>query len=185
MRLFGLFGNEREDDLNEQPGMQPQAHPQLPFAQKILIVVDGSQSSYDALDFALAMASRIPSCELSAAFVIDTASMDVLLQMHIFVNEERSSFENELELKGRRTLDWVRTHASKYGIDINTFLLKGRVCQVILQSVRELNIGILVVGGWHDGATRKDTSSVERQMLLDQADCPVIVVKHRDPPKKG
>ena len=99
------------------------------------------------------------------------------MRMHIFVKEERANFEGELETKGRRTLEYVRAEGQKYGIDIDTFLLKGRMTPIVMQAVRELNADLLVISGWHNASTRKDTSSVEYQLLLDEAECPVIVVK--------
>lgn len=183
MSIFGFFskGNDKAGQDKPAQSAEKQQNPcELPFVKKILIVADGSQASLDAVDFAISFAAHVPSCELCAAFVIDTASMDLLLQMHIFVSEERSSFESELEKKGRHTLDFVRGQGLKFGLDIETFLVKGRMNQVILQAVRELGVDMIVIGGWHNGSTRKDASSVERQLLLDQADCPVIVVKHKD-----
>ena len=181
MGLLDLFNKKNEDDVDAPTREEPtkSAAELLPFPKKIMIVVDGSQASYDATSFAIAMASRIPDCKLCAAFVVDTANMDILLQMHIFVSEERASFEGEMETKGRRTLDFVRAQGLKNNIEIDTYLMKGRVTQLVLQAVRELGVEMLIIGGWHNGSTRKDTSSVEYQLLLDQADCPVIVIKHR------
>ena len=181
MGILDLFNKKNEDKAAETHQEEPakNAVELLPFPQKIMIVVDGSQASYDAISYAIALASRIPDCKLCAAFVVDTANMDLLLQMHIFVSEERASFESEMETKGRRTLDFVRAQGLKNNIDIDTYLMKGRVTQIVLQAVRELGIEMIIIGGWHNGSTRKDTSSVEYQLLLDQADCPVVVIKHR------
>lgn len=181
MSILDMFGRKAAEDGMESRRDEDRKEPVelLPFPKKIMIVVDGSKASYDATDYAIALASRIPDCSLCAAFIVDTANMDILLQMHIFVSEERASFEGELETKGRRTLDYVRNRGLKSGLDIGTYLLKGRVTQIVLQAVRELGVEMLVIGGWHNGSTRKDTSSVEYQLLLDQADCPVVVIKHR------
>lgn len=181
MSILDLFSKKTEENPEENTQKEVKKEPVelLPFPKKIMIVVDGSQASYDAVDYAIALASRIPDCSLCAAFIVDTANMDILLQMHIFVNEERASFESELETKGRRTLDFVRNKGLKNELDIGTYLLKGRVTQIVLQAVRELGVEMLVIGGWHNGSTRKDTSSVEYQLLLDQAECPVVVIKHR------
>lgn len=181
MGILDLF-NKKNEDKGSEPAKEEEtknAVELLPFPQKIMVIVDGSQASYDAISYAIALASRIPDCKLCAAFVVDTANMDLLLQMHIFVSEERASFENEMETKGRRTLDFVRTQGIRHNIDIDTYLMKGRVTQIVLQAVRELGVEMLIIGGWHNGSTRKDTSSVEYQLLLDQADCPVVVIKHR------
>lgn len=147
--------------------------------RKLLVVVDGSKAANDALEYAIVMASGL-GCELAVAFIIDTASMDILLQMNIFVSEERDDFEQELEHKGRRTLEAVRERCRQAGLRVETFLMKGCVHQVVLLAARKLSADTIVIGGWHNTSTRKDTTSVERQLILDQADCPVIVVKHQN-----
>ena len=141
--------------------------------RKLLVVVDGSKAANDALEYAIVMASGL-GCELAVAFIIDTASMDILLQMNIFVSEERDDFEQELEHKGRRTLEAVRERCRQAGLRV------GCVHQVALLAARKLSADTIVIGGWHNTSTRKDTTSVERQLILDQADCPVIVVKHQN-----
>jgi nucleotide-binding universal stress UspA family protein len=40
-----------------------------------------------------------------------------------------------------------------------------------------MDADVIVLGGWHRTVTRKDVASVQRQLILDEADCPVIVVK--------
>ncbi|MBQ7652612.1 MAG: universal stress protein, partial [Victivallales bacterium] len=118
MGILEFFNKKNEYDVVAPTRVEPtkSAAELLPFPKKIMIVVDGSQASYDATSFAIAMASRIPDCKLCAAFVVDTANMDILLQMHIFVSEERASFEGEMETKGRRTLDFVRAQGLKNNI---------------------------------------------------------------------
>ena len=184
MSLFDFWGRRHDDAEQEGAGTGGGRSLEAPFKlEKIMVVVDGSAASLDAVDYSLSLAMGLEGCKLCAAFVVDTASMDLLLQMHIFVGRERSSFEDELETKGRRTLEFVRGRADSYGLDVDTFLLKGRAAQSVLKAVRELDVDLLVMGGCHDGSTRKDTSSVEYQLLLDQADCPVMVIKHK--PRAG
>ncbi len=176
MRLFGR--KSPAPDASGQAAPMPEKPP-LPFIRKMLVVVDGSQPAMDAVDYAIALATRA-SCELIAAFVIDTAIMDYLLQMRIFVKDEREDFELDLEKKGRHALAQVRSQALLHGLEVETILCKGRLHQTILQATRDLQVDTIVIGGWHEGTTLKNSSSVERQLVLDQAECPVIVVKTAD-----
>jgi hypothetical protein len=41
-------------------------------------------------------------------------------------------------------------------------------------------VDAIVLGGWKRTIARKDVASIERQHILDQADCPVVVVKVAD-----
>lgn len=146
---------------------------------KLLLVVDGSKPSMAAARFAVQLAGQAGS-SITAVYVVDTATMDYLLQTHIFVSDERTEFERDLESTGRRYLDYVTTIAGNAGLTVETELRRGSFHQTILQSARTADVDAIVVGGWRRSITQKDAASVERQLILDQADCPVIVVKDKD-----
>lgn len=147
---------------------------------KMLLVVDGSEPSIAAANYAAELA-RQTGGRITAVYVIDTATMEYLTQMRIFVAEERQEFEQDLERTGRRYLDYVRTIGGNHGIDVETLLLRGAFHQTILQKAREMPADVIVLGGWHRTITRKDVASVQRQLILDETDCPVIVVKRKVP----
>ena len=142
----------------------------------LLLVVDGSEPSMEAARFAMNLAKQVGS-RVTAVYVVDTATMDYLMQMRIFVTEERNEFEADIERTGRRYLEYVATIGRKQAVETETLQIKGRFHTVILQEARALHVDAIVLGGWRRSATRKDTTSVERQLVLDLADCPVIVVK--------
>lgn len=174
-----LFGRLRKYGKNDQPaaGNEPAATVP-PVMQRILLVADGSQPSQEAAQLAINLAANL-SCELLAAFVVDVALMDYLMQMRIFVKEEREEFEEDLERKGRRVLLHVQEAGAKVGVEVETILCKGRFHQSILQLAAEHKVDTIVINGWKYSSAQKDMSSVERQLVLDQAECPVIVVKRR------
>jgi nucleotide-binding universal stress UspA family protein len=104
--------------------------------------------------------------------------MDYLMQMRILIQDERQEFEHDLESSGQRYLEYVRTLADKHDVSqVETELLRGSLHQIILRRARELGVDAIVVGGWKQTITRKDTTSVERQLILSEADCPVVTVK--------
>ena len=147
------------------------------FPRRILVYIDGSDGSFRALDLALAIAARIPGCELSATFVIDQASLDSLLQLHYVVEEERNGLIQELQEKAERTLENARQRAGEAGVPLNAYILKGRLHQAIQHAIRQLDAELLIIGGWDNSYSHKDTTSVECQLILDQAKCHVLVVK--------
>lgn len=150
--------------------------PDFVFIRKALLVVDGSQPSLDAAEFAVNFA-RQTNCHLCAAFVVDTATLDYLQQMHIFVSEEREELEGDLKRKGKRYLAGVEELAKKYELSVDTYICQGRFHQVILKLARELEVDLIITGGWKHEIKQKDSSSIERQLVMDLAECPVIVVK--------
>ena len=175
-----FFNKKTNGSENLAPATPPS--PDFVFIQKALLVVDGSQPALDATEFAVHFA-RQTSCELCAAFVVDTATLDYLQQMRIFVSEERMELEQDLEQKGRRYLTAVQELGRKYDLDIKTHICQGRFHQVILKLARELEVDLIIIGGWKHEIKQKDSSSIERQLIMDLAECPVIVVKKSE--KRG
>jgi len=169
--LFGRKNNE------QTPPVTPDSEP-VPggLLERVLLVVDGSEPSVTASRFAVQLGAQLGT-SITAVYVVDTATMDYLLQTRIFVSEEREEFEQDLERTGQRYLEYVTTIAANHGLTIETQLLKGSIHQTILEISRTLQVDAIVVGGWRRSVTRKDAASVERQLILDSADCPVIVVK--------
>ena len=149
---------------------------------RVLLVVDGSEPSIAAANFAVQLAAQAGS-HVTAVYVVDTATMDYLLQMRILVKDEREEFETDLERTGTRYLEYVATIGRNHGVEVETAMRRGRFHQTILQEARTLQADAIVLGGWHRTVTRKDSTSVERQLILDQADCPVIVVKREAKPR--
>ena len=143
---------------------------------RMLLVVDGSEPSIAAANYAVRLAAEAGS-HITAVHVVDTATMEYLMQMRIFISDERKEFEKDLERTGERYLEYVKAVGRKHGVEVETIQSKGGFHQVILDHARSRNADVIVLGGWHRTVTRKDTTSVERQLILDETDCPVIVVK--------
>ena len=101
-----------------------QTEEQLALLGQVLLVVDGSEPSIAAARFAVELSAQM-GCRVTAVYVVDTATMDYLLQSRIFVSEERQEFERDLESTGQRYLDFVTTIAANRGIQVATALEKG------------------------------------------------------------
>jgi nucleotide-binding universal stress UspA family protein len=170
-----MFFSKKRNDSEPPPPANPEPD-NFVFIRKALLVVDGSQPALDAAEFAVNFA-RQTGCRLCASFVVDTATLNYLQQMHIFVSEERQELEDDLERKGRRYLAGVQELGRKYDVEVDTHICQGRFHQVILKLARELEVDLIITGGWKHEIKQKDSSSIERQLIMDLAECPVIVVK--------
>ena len=147
------------------------------FLRRLMLVVDGSRLSDEATYFAFRLAKRL-ECELEAVYSVDTATMDYLLQMHIFVTEEREDFEQAIEEKGRNYVERVQRLAEASGVEVETKILRGRFHQTILDYARICEADAIILGGWGDGRGHaKDTFSVERELIMKLAERPVFVIK--------
>jgi nucleotide-binding universal stress UspA family protein len=150
--------------------------PKAASLEKLLLVVDGSEPSLAAARYAVTLATQLGS-RLTAVYIVDTATMDFLTQTRIFVAEERDEFEHDLERTGQRYLEYVKTLAGKAGLGVDTVLGKGSLHRTVLQIATDRQVNAIVIGGFRRSIMRKDLPSVERQLILDEAECPVIVVK--------
>lgn len=146
------------------------------FLKRVLLVVDGSKEAEQATEFALRLAITAGS-ELVAAYVVDTATLDYLLQMRIFVSEEREDFENSINAKGQAYLERTKRIARGANVSVTTEILRGRLHQVVLNYVRQHNVDAIVIGGRRGLYRDKDVFTVERELLLELAEKPVLVVK--------
>ena len=178
MRLSDYFNRDKNEPGRQSMAAKEDEKPQgIPFAKSILVVLDGSEAAINALKMAVNMKSCLPDARLSAAFVVDTVSMNMLQQMRVFIAEEREVFEQEINAKGQRVLDSAYEYAKKQGVELETYMLRGRFSQAIQKACRELKCDLLIIYGWHDASTHKDNSSVERQLVVDHSSCPVLVIK--------
>jgi len=144
--------------------------------EKILLVVDGAEPSIAAANYAVQLAVQTGG-HIIAVFVVDTATMEYLTRMHIFIAEEREEFERDLQKTGERYLEYVRTIGRNHKIEIETVQKRGSFHQTILQEARKLAANVIVMGGWRHSITAKDTTSVERQLVLNETELPVLVIK--------
>lgn len=161
-------------------GTPPKTPPPPSVVNHLLLVVEGSEGAPAAARIAIALARRL-ECRLTAIYVVDTATMDYLLQLRIFVREEREEFERDLEQSGRRSLDAVVAQGRENGVDVQAVMHKGRFHTIILREARALKVDAIVVAGWSHSIMHKDAASVERQLVLEQAECPVLVIKGAPP----
>ncbi len=153
------------------------AGPRLePVIKKVMLVVDGSLASEQAAQFAYRFAAQL-QCALEAVFVIDTATMDYLVQMRIFVSDERRDLEGALEEKGHNYLDRTHLLGKAFGLDIETTILRGRFHDTVIRHARTSHADAIIIGGWRRTSHDKDTFSVERELVMQFAECPVFVVK--------
>ena len=146
------------------------------FLGRILLVADGSTSSDNAARFAFGLAAKT-GATVVAGYPIDTATMDYLLQMHIFVEDEREDFEEELVRKGNSYLARMMEMGEKFHVKTECVMCKGRFHLSLLEAAHKHHCGMIVLGAWRTSSQRHDTFSHERELFVQFADCPVTVVK--------
>lgn len=142
---------------------------------KILLILDGMDTSMAAATLAIKMAAELKSSVL-ALYVVDTPTLDYLLKEHVLLKEEHDTMELELEKSADRFLHYVAELARESGATLSCRSCKGRLSQVGLQTAREIDADVIVMGNCRS-SSRHDLSTTERHLLLTECASPVIIVR--------
>jgi len=144
--------------------------------EHILVLVDGSEASLRAAEFAINLAVQLPA-RLTAVSVVDTDTLRKLMSVRILVEQEVREFETELERSQTRQLDYVHQLARKAGVQCAAVLGKGVCHSAVLSEQKARKADLIVLGGFRSSLTKMDLNARERQTILDEAPCPVLIVK--------
>lgn len=148
------------------------------FFKKIVVAINGSESSIHAAMYGIMMA-RCYGCKLKAVYVVDMATIKYLSMNKFLISEESSDFETALTDEGNNSLKYIERLALSKGVKIETELRKGGVYSELSKCCQEYGADVLLVGGSEvkAGEQRKTkVSDAERDLLLS-APFPILVVK--------
>jgi len=142
----------------------------------ILVLVDGTQSSFRAANHAIDLA-RVLGARVTALAVVDTDTLRQLLKVNILVDSEMVEFEKELARSSQRQLDDVRQRAMDKRVTFEEVLRSGNSEDVVPKEVAKRSVDLIVMGAFNSHKAKHDLLARQRQQILDRATCPVLVVK--------
>jgi len=144
--------------------------------KRILFLVDSTEATSAAAECAISLA-KLCRAELVALSVVDTETLKELLTYKIMVAEEMKDYEEDLEHSSRRQLALVEEQAKKAGVEIRAVHKKGSIHSVVLAEQGSLKVDLIVLSGFRPSLVKRDLLAREKQLILDEATCGVIVVK--------
>jgi len=147
--------------------------------RKILVYIDGTEQSITAAQYGLCL-TKFYGAEVIALYVVNTKALDELLKARIFLKEEQLEYERDLEEDAKRYLNHVKELARAKGMTIETKSATGRPYQEILNTVREMDIDLLVIGELSRIRSRRDELHDETERAMRSAPCSVLIVKDED-----
>jgi len=147
-----------------------------PSIQHVLVLVDGTDSSYRAANAAIDLARDLGAA-LTAMAVVDTETLGQLLSVKILVDAEMGEFEKELEESSRRQLAEVATRAADRKVVADQVLLTGNTETVVPREVQQRRVDLIALGGFQSSKITRDLLARQRQQIIDRATCPVLVVR--------
>jgi nucleotide-binding universal stress UspA family protein len=145
-----------------------------PLFRHILVPIDGSEPSLQAVQMALRVIELCPACKMTVLYVIDKLVLNELVR---FSKRSEEEVEAELEEQGRRYLELARKDAERQGVKVQCQSRRGDPFEEVIASANDLRADLIIMG--HTG--RRGTSRVligsVTQRVLDYAPCPVLVMK--------
>jgi nucleotide-binding universal stress UspA family protein len=137
----------------------------------IVVGVDGSEDSVEALRFALDEAVRSHAAvKAVTAWHVPPAAYGVGWSVPV----EPASFELAAKAQLEHTLDEAGVAAA--GVDVEAAVVKGEAAEVLCDAARDAEL--LVVGSRGFGAVRSLVSGSVGQACVHHAPCPVVIVPH-------
>jgi nucleotide-binding universal stress UspA family protein len=153
-----------------------------PFG-KVLIYIDGSESSILAAKFAIALSASHHSL-LKAIYVVNENLLTELLKARIFVQMEKMDYERDLEEGGKRYLNYVVKLGEKKGVKVETLLRKGVVHDIVGKEIENYGCDLLVQGELGEVLSLRDAHYEEGERILRKASCPVLIVRDKQKVEK-
>jgi nucleotide-binding universal stress UspA family protein len=145
-----------------------------PLFRSILVPIDGSEPSLQAVQMALRIIELCPACKITVLYVIDKLVLNELVR---FSKRSEPEVEAELEEQGRRYLELARKSAERQGLTAQSETRRGDPFEEVIAAANDLGADLIIMG--HTG--RRGTSRVligsVTQRVLDYAPCPVLVMK--------
>jgi nucleotide-binding universal stress UspA family protein len=144
----------------------------LPF-KRILVPVDGSRYSLDAVCLASQMA-RFHDSDLMILHVVDESLLDQLAR---FAKKNREAIREELKESAQGFLDDMQRQASQEAVSSEIMIQEGVPHEIILEEAARWGADLIVMGKLgRRGITRILLGSVAER-VIEFSDIPVLVVK--------
>jgi nucleotide-binding universal stress UspA family protein len=152
-------------------------HEVKPFG-KILLYIDGSESSITAALFAIVLCKNHGSV-LKVIYVVNDNLLTELLGAKVFVQMEKMDYERDFEEDGRRKLNYIVKLAEKKGVKAETILRKGIVHEEVAREVTACDCDLLIQGELGEVLSLRDSFYEEGERILRRVSCPVLVVRDK------
>lgn len=145
-----------------------------PLFQHILVPIDGSEPSLQAVRMALRVIELCPVCKMTALYVIDKL---VLAELVRFSKSGEREAEGELEEQGRRYLELVRKQAEQQNVSADCQIRRGNPFEEIIAAANNLHADLIIMGHTGRRATTRVLIGSVTERVLDYSPCPVMVIR--------
>lgn len=152
------------------------------FFKKIIVAINGRQSSLNAAMYAIMMAKSY-HISLKFVYVVDTATIKYLAMNSLIMSDSKYSLEDKLRSDGENYLNYAVMLASKKGLTVEKELRSGGVYTEILKAADEYEADLIILGG-NGNNERSDVKinvlNHHQNEVLSSSRCPVMIVQKPD-----
>lgn len=138
--------------------------------QKILVAHDGSKSSDKALKRAVEIALKFGSTLTVLAVVPE-------LYLTELSESDKQKIFNSLSKETSDAMEKIRKSLSGKSIDVKTLVRQGDPAEKILETAQKMKADVIVTGSHGRHGTKKFLMGSVSSKIVDNAKCPVLVVK--------
>ncbi len=147
--------------------------------KKILVVINGTEQSYNASLYSVFLAALL-KCELIGVYVINEKALNDLLKVKIFIDEEKVDYEKDMENDAQRYLTQFERSASKKNIPLTKVIKKGDVHEEIVKYAQDFDVDMVIIGELKKIVSVKDVAYDEMERVLREAKVPVLIAKGKE-----
>lgn len=141
--------------------------------KKILVLLDGSQNSFRALDYAIILAQAHNS-KITALNVIEFYTMGFQPFTSITVH---SPIEKVLEKESRKFMEQAKLRCTQNGVPFSSKIIHGPEGLTIVSFIQKTKFDLVVVGSRGRGAIREVFLGSVSNYVLHKSSVPVMIVK--------
>lgn len=152
------------------------------FFKKIIVAINGRQSSLHAAMYAVMMAKTY-NISLKFVYVVDTATIKYLAMNSLIMSDSKDTLEEKLKADGQNYLNYAVMLASKKGLAVETELRSGGVYTEILKVADEFDADLIILGGnesTNKAAVKNNVLNHHQNEVLSSSRCPVMIVQKPD-----
>lgn len=142
--------------------------------EHILVPIDGSETSYAAVDKAVEIAKAFNS----KVTVVQVLALDPYIAAEYITAAQTNDLVERARTAILKTLDEAKAKFAAAGIEAETQLLEGQVIySEIVKAAESLNTDLIVIGSHGRTGFKKLFLGSVAQSILGQANVPVMVIR--------
>jgi nucleotide-binding universal stress UspA family protein len=149
--------------------------------KKILVAIDGSKSSDNALDFALDLADKY-SAQIMLISVFNPPTVSYLTSpAMVYIPVDTTKHSDEIRVYHDKMLSEALKKVKNFNKDLKVTkkLLEGRPADKIVETAKDGRFDLIVIGSRGLGGIKEFLLGSVSDRVADEAPCPVLIIKDK------